>query len=152
MDIINENETKKNNKESKIIIIRVIFFIIGFISLALGLIGIVLPILPTVPFFLLTTFCFAKSSKKFHDWFLASKVYKRYMSGFAEHKSMSISGELSLMIIVSLMLSCACLMCPDILIMAIILPLLVFCKYLYFICNVKTVSKEELKKIKENIQ
>ena len=43
---------------------RLIFLIIGCVSLGLGCVGIVLPILPTVPFFLLTVFCFSQSSKK----------------------------------------------------------------------------------------
>ena len=51
---------------------QIIFLIIGCLSLALGCVGIVLPILPTVPFFLLTVFCFANSSQKLHE-----DVYKR---------------------------------------------------------------------------
>ena len=46
---------------------RVIFLIAGCLCLGLGCIGIVLPILPTVPFFLLTVFFFANSSQKLHD-------------------------------------------------------------------------------------
>ena len=55
---------------------QIIFLIIGCLSLALGCVGIVLPILPTVPFFLLTVFCFANSSQKLHDWFIGTQMYK----------------------------------------------------------------------------
>jgi uncharacterized membrane protein YbaN (DUF454 family) len=47
-----------------------IWFICGCITVALALIGIVLPLLPTVPFLLLAAFCFARSSQRAHDWLL----------------------------------------------------------------------------------
>ena len=47
-------------------LLRLILMILGFISLSLGVIGVIIPILPTVPFLLLTSFCFVKSSEKFN--------------------------------------------------------------------------------------
>lgn len=55
---------------------RLIFLILGCLCLRLGCVGIVLPILPTVPFFLATVFCFANSSEKLHNWFQGTKLYK----------------------------------------------------------------------------
>ena len=57
---------------------KAFFIALGCVSLALGTIGIVLPILPTVPFYLLTAFCFANSSERLHDWFIHTTVYKKY--------------------------------------------------------------------------
>ena len=51
---------------------RLIFLTAGFICLGMGCVGVVLPILPTVPFFLATVFCFANSSRKLHDWFIST--------------------------------------------------------------------------------
>ncbi|MDZ4094754.1 MAG: YbaN family protein [Paracoccaceae bacterium] len=42
----------------------------GILALAFGIVGIVLPLLPTVPFLLLAAFCFARSSERLHDWLL----------------------------------------------------------------------------------
>lgn len=47
---------------------RLIWLAAGLICLSLGAIGAVLPLLPTVPFLLLATFCFARSSQRLHDW------------------------------------------------------------------------------------
>lgn len=46
---------------------KYIWILLGFISLFLGTIGIVLPILPTVPFYMATVYCFAKSSETLHN-------------------------------------------------------------------------------------
>ena len=43
---------------------KIVFIVLGCICLALGTVGVVLPILPTVPFYLATAFCFANSSER----------------------------------------------------------------------------------------
>lgn len=49
---------------------RILWTGLGLFSLALGLLGAALPLLPTVPFLLLAAFCFARSSERLHDWLL----------------------------------------------------------------------------------
>ena len=55
---------------------KILYIMIGCISFVLEIIGVVLPILPTVPFVLLAAFCFAKSSEKLDGWFKNTKLYK----------------------------------------------------------------------------
>ncbi|MYM55362.1 YbaN family protein [Thalassovita mangrovi] len=54
---------------------RVIWAILGLISVALGLIGVVLPLLPTVPFMLLAAFFFARSSERLHAWLIEHPTF-----------------------------------------------------------------------------
>ena len=62
----------------------------GCICLVLGCIGIALPVLPTVPFFLVTVFCFARSSQKLHDWFVGTKMYQKHLESFVQKKGMTV--------------------------------------------------------------
>lgn len=55
---------------------KILYIIIGCISLGLGIIGVIVPILPTVPFVLLAAFCFAKSSERLDGWFKNTKLYR----------------------------------------------------------------------------
>ena len=75
---------------------KVFFVSLGCLSLALGVVGIVLPVLPTVPFFLLTAFCFAKSSARLHCWFLGTTLYKKYIGSYMERKGMTLRAKLAL--------------------------------------------------------
>lgn len=55
---------------------KILYIFIGCISLGLGIIGVILPIFPTVPFVLLAAFCFARSSERLDGWFKNTKLYK----------------------------------------------------------------------------
>lgn len=57
------------------ILARPLYFTLGFISLLLGLIGILLPVLPTTPFILLAAFGFSRSSKRFHQRLLSNRWF-----------------------------------------------------------------------------
>lgn len=54
---------------------RLIWLICGLTTLGLALIGAVLPLLPTVPFLLLSAFCFARSSERLYHWLLSHKTF-----------------------------------------------------------------------------
>ena len=68
--------------------VRILRMILGLICLGLGTIGIALPILPTVPFYMAAAFCFAKSSKRLHDWFLGTSLYRTHLESFVKDNSM----------------------------------------------------------------
>ena len=59
--------------------IKILWLAAAFISMALGAIGVILPVLPTTPFLLLASFCFAKGSERFHKWFTKTKLYKKHL-------------------------------------------------------------------------
>ncbi len=54
---------------------RIMWAILGLLSVALGAIGILLPLLPTVPFMLLAAFCFSRSSERLHHWLISHPTF-----------------------------------------------------------------------------
>ncbi|KHD89412.1 MAG: hypothetical protein OM95_03315 [Bdellovibrio sp. ArHS] len=49
---------------------RTLYFVLGWLFLALAMMGVFLPLLPTTPFLLLTAFCFSRSSERWHRWLI----------------------------------------------------------------------------------
>ena len=129
---------------------RVVLIILGFISMGIGIIGIVVPILPTTPFLLLASFFFAKGSKRFHDWFISTKIYKKYLESFVKSKAMTLKNKLTILLPVSLMLIITFIFVNN-LHARIVLVILFIGKYLYFFTQIRTIAKEEteIKKNKE---
>jgi len=94
----------------------------GFLSLGLGILGIFLPVLPTTPFLLLTSYCFLKSSKRLHEKLLAHKILGTYIKNFQENKT--IPRKVKACILLTLWTTIALSFClVDNLIVRILLPL-----------------------------
>lgn len=123
---------------------RLLFLITGCVCLGIGCVGIVLPILPTVPFFLVTAFCFANSSQKLHDWFLSTKLYKKHLQSYVEKRGMTLKTKLGIITTVTLLMGFGFFMMArkGIWIPCIILAAVWVCHLIYFIFGVKTVKDE----------
>lgn len=118
------------------------YITLGFIALGLGLIGVILPILPTTPFLLVTSFCFAKGSEKFHTWFTNTNIYKKHLESFVKERAMTLKQKVVLLSFVNFMLAFP-LILVDVLPMRITIIVLIIIKLYYFIFKVKTISPEE---------
>lgn len=118
---------------------KIIFVIVGFISLLLGIIGTVLPILPTVPFLLLTSYCFARGSNKFEDWFKSSKIYKKYLEDFIFNKSMTLKQKIYISTFADIMIAFPLVILNNLYIKLFLIIVIIF-KYYYFIFKIKTIK------------
>lgn len=67
---------------------------LGVISLALGILGAFLPLLPTTPFVLLSAYLFAKSSEKFHQRLLNHKIFGQLIRDYNEDKSIPLHAKI----------------------------------------------------------
>lgn len=124
---------------------QIIFLIIGCLSLALGCVGIVLPILPTVPFFLLTVFCFANSSQKLHDWFIGTQMYKKHLESFVQKKGMTVRTKATILTSVTALMAVGFVLMlrKGIIVPCVILSVVWVCHLVYFLFGVKTIPAAE---------
>ena len=122
--------------------IRILWIILGFIALGLGTVGIALPILPTVPFYLATVFCFAKSSKRLHDWFIGTSLYKKHLESFVEHKAMTRKTKISVIATVTAVMLTGFIMMKRVPVGRICLAVVWICHIVYFLFGVKTISNK----------
>lgn len=117
---------------------QIIYITVGFLSLGLGLLGVIFPILPTTPFLLLTSYCFARGSKRFYEWFVATKLYKKHLESFVTSRTMTLKTKVSILALASTLLLFPLIM-VDVLPMRICIICLYICKYYYFIFRIKTI-------------
>ena len=108
------------------------YITLGFIALGLGLIGVILPILPTTPFLLVTSFCFAKGSERFHTWFTNTNICKKHLESFVKERAMTLKQKVVLLSFVNFMLAFP-LILVDVLPMRITIIVLIIIKLYYFI-------------------
>lgn len=125
----------KNQKKNPV---RIVWLLIGFLSMGIGAVGVVLPVLPTTPFLLLASFCLAKGSARFHRWFTGTNLYKKHLESFVENRTMTLKTKFSLLIPASCMLILAFLAMQNVYGRAFIIFLILF-KYVYFFTRIRTV-------------
>ncbi len=118
---------------------KALYILLGFLSLALGILGIALPVLPTVPFLLLTLFFFAKGSERLHNWFLSTNIYKKHLKTFQEQGALSKKSKIWILSLATVMLVAGFIFTPVVWAKALIVVMLLL-KYWYFFFKIKTVE------------
>lgn len=65
----------------------------GFASLAIGIVGIILPLLPTTPFLLLSAGCFLRSSERFYTWITGHRLFGAYIKNYLKYRAVSVRSK-----------------------------------------------------------
>ena len=114
----------KTTERHRNVVVRYVFLTIGAISFALGTAGIVLPLLPTVPFYMLTLFCLARGSERLHKMFLASSLYQKTVAAYERDKGLRLLTKLSILKSVSAIMTIGAYFSQDMLIALIVMGII----------------------------
>ena len=113
---------------------------VGSLSVFLGTLGIYLPLLPTVPLYLLASFAFLNSSDKLYHRFRQSKLYRKYLSRYLDAGGLSKKGKIYLILFVTLQIAVAAFLVRNSMIGLSLLGLLYLGFLLSILFIVKTIS------------
>lgn len=86
---------------------KIIFNLFAIVFLGMAILGSFLPVLPTVPFLLLSVICAAQGSEKLHDQICASQFYQKHLVDYVNDRSMSKESKIKILFVASLMLALA---------------------------------------------
>lgn len=93
--------------------LRLLFASLGIITVALAVLGIFLPFLPTTPFLLLAAFLFARSSRRLHDWLLSHRHLGPYIHAWRNRTGLTPVQKLRIGLSFTLIMAVSIALCPD---------------------------------------
>lgn len=118
-----------------------IFGTIGVIALGLGLVGIVVPLVPTTPFLLLAAACFMRSSDRLYGWLINHKWFGGYIKSYREHRAITRRARIVSLAVLWSAMSYAILVIAPMWWLRILLALIAVGVSLYLL-RLKTLTKD----------
>lgn len=121
---------------------KYIYLVLGLLCVALGSIGVVLPVLPTAPFLLVAAFCFARSSDRFYQWLIHTAMYQNHLEQLVTTGQMPLKSKILILAVVTPMLLIAFFMMHN-LPGRITIAVLIAVKWYVFLFRIKTAPAVE---------
>jgi len=119
---------------------RRLFVVVGTIALVLGIVGIIVPVLPTTPFLLLAAICYLRGSQRLYNALLGNRFVGSYISNYLEGRGMSLKMKIWTLSMLWIAIVCSALLATDSLIIRIILAVVLVGVTIHILL-IKTVKK-----------
>lgn len=84
---------------------KILFIVAGTLAVALGVVGVVLPVLPTTPFLLVAAACYARSSEKLYERLLADPVFGPYIREWRQYRTIPRRAKISAVVLIAISFS-----------------------------------------------
>ncbi len=123
---------------------RVLLIIAGWLLVALGVIGIFLPVMPTTIFLIIAAACFARSSERFYDWLINNKYLGKFIRDYREHGGMPVRAKIIAILMLNIAIGYSALFAVDPLWLKILLFTIAVSVTIY-ILSIKTLRHSEIK-------
>lgn len=125
---------------------KFLYMILGCFGVGMGIVGTIIPVLPTFPFLMLAAFCFARSSQKLDRWFRGTKLYKDNLEDFVAGRGMTMKAKIRIMVTVTLLMSIGLIAMgmSGIVAGCIVLGCVWVFHIIFFIFGIKTISATEV--------
>ncbi len=66
---------------------KYLLILVGSLSVAIGFMGVVVPLLPTTPFLLLAAYCYLRSSKRLYGWLINHRIFGEYIDNYLNYRA-----------------------------------------------------------------
>lgn len=75
-------------------VVRLAFLLAGWLALGIGVLGLVLPLLPGVPFFIVAAWCFSRGSERVHGWLMSHRIIGPLIRNWHEHQVIPLPAKI----------------------------------------------------------
>ncbi len=122
---------------------RMAWTALGCACLAIGTAGAVIPVIPTIPFYMATAFCLAKGSKRLHERFLSSEFHRKHLKPFMESKAMPRRSKVVIIASITTLMGAGFLLMDGLVIPRVIVALVWLFHIWYFMFRIKTIPQAQ---------
>lgn len=99
------SDIEENFRVNTNLIVRSLYVVLGFAFFIVGIVGIVLPLLPTTPFLLLAAFCFSRGSSELHRWLLSLKYIGDIIKDWEDFRVITLRTKRVATVLLTILLS-----------------------------------------------